>query len=209
MISESRSVGSAAFARSTVEQILESAHAKNASETANYLLINGKLDKYIYAIDVIQLATSTVSIYFNGKRTCEELKDRLKGYKSLLEQYSKRCLSKGDIYSSDSLIYKNFIRLEQSIGDEIKALFDSVMDLYVAVSMRAKITDFIAMTDAINEFLVNLRTTVNDNYYVLYNYVMLRCNYFKPVIFQAKSKEQILGGALKKWMVSAAHYITI
>ena len=92
------------LARSALEQGNILLHQYSSDANVEYKAINVELDKYTRAFDVIDLMYQTLRTSLNTYDTYETFKQRIEDYKVMLTAYWDKCLSHGDIVSTDTLI---------------------------------------------------------------------------------------------------------
>ncbi|MBQ6273202.1 MAG: hypothetical protein IJK63_03150, partial [Oscillospiraceae bacterium] len=92
------------LARATLEQANTLLHGYSRDANVTYKEINVELDKYTRAFDVIDIMYQTLRTSLNTYDTYETFKQRIEDYKVMLTAYWDKCLSQGDIVSTDMLI---------------------------------------------------------------------------------------------------------
>ena len=92
------------LARATLEQANTLLHGYSRDANVTYKEINVELDKYTRAFDVIDIMYQTLRTSLNTYDTYETFKQRIEDYKVMLTAFWDKCLSQGDIVSTDQLI---------------------------------------------------------------------------------------------------------
>ena len=114
--------------RSTLEASNKLLHDYSKDANVDYKDINAQLDKYTRAFDVIDVLYQTLRTSLNVYSTYETVSDRIGDYKDMLTAYNEKCLSRGNIVSTDTLIITINLRMLQKIADEGDNLYKSVSE---------------------------------------------------------------------------------
>ena len=140
------------LARSALEQGNVLLHQYSSDANAEYKAINVELDKYTRAFDVIDLMYQTLRTSLNTYDTYETFKQRIEDYKVMLTAYWEKCLSHGDIVSTDTLIISVNRHLLEHLAEDGQALYRSFSDLvlYATGAAACRATDLMAVVTGIN-----------------------------------------------------------
>ena len=210
MVDDHKRIRSVLIARSTVEQANKVLHDASKDANVEYKAINVDLDKYTRCFDLIDLILQGTSTVFSVKNTITDVSDKVGKYKELLETYSERCLLKGDIVSSDTIIIGISKRTIERISDDASDLVNSFKDLLAIYAVGAatnapesKTVMMIAVLRDINASLDDIRLSINAAYIDLWKYIRVRTTYWKNAIYQAKGLHEIANDAFARWKVAA------
>ena len=91
--------------------------------------INKELDRYTRAFDVIDILYQSLRTSLNIYNTYENISDRYGDYKDMLEDFRRKCLDRGNIVSTDTLIITVNVGVLAKIAEEGDNLYRSVSDL--------------------------------------------------------------------------------
>ena len=115
--------------RSTLEASNKLLHDYSGDANIGFKDINKELDKYTRAFDVIDVLYQTLRTSLNVYNTYENVSDRVGDYRKMLNDYKKKCLERGNIMSTDTLIITINAKALAKIADEGDNLYRSVNDL--------------------------------------------------------------------------------
>ena len=122
----------------------------------------------------------------------------------MLEDFRKKCLDRGNIVSTDTLIITVNAGALAKIAEEGDNLYRSVSDLILyatgAAACSTAISIYILMN--INNSLDNIRTHLNRAYFETWRYIQVRIGYWKRQVYRAKTKEEIINDAFGRWKVA-------
>ena len=90
--------------RSTLEASNKLLHDYSGDANIGFKDINKELDKYTRAFDVIDILYQTLRTSLNVYNTYENVSDRVGDYRKMLNDFRKKCLERGNIMSTDTLI---------------------------------------------------------------------------------------------------------
>ena len=168
--------------RSTLEASNKLLHDYSSDANIGYKDINAQLDRYTRAFDVID-------------------SDRIGDYKDMLEDFNKKCLERGNIVSTDTLIITINARALAKIADEGDNLYKSVSDLvlYATGAAACSTSDLILVLSSINQSLDNIKKHLNKAYFDTWKYIQVRIGYWKRQVYRAKTKQEIIEGAFGRW----------
>lgn len=190
--------------RSTLEASNKLLHDYSSEANIDYKNINKELDKYTRAFDVIDILYQSLRTSLNVYHTYETVSTRIGDYKDMLEAYHKKCLSRGNIVSTDTLIITVNVHALQRITDECDNLYKSVSDLVLYATGAAACTtsDLLLVISNINTSLDNIQRHLNKAYFDTWRYIQVRIGYWKRQVYRAKTKEEMVQDAFGRWRVA-------
>lgn len=190
--------------RSTLEASNKLLHDYSSEANIDYKNINKELDKYTRAFDVIDILYQSLRTSLNVYHTYETVSARIGDYKDMLEAYHKKCLSRGNIVSTDTLIIIVNVHALQRITDECDNLYKSVSDLVLYATGAAACTtsDLLLVISNINTSLDNIQRHLNKAYFDTWRYIQVRIGYWKRQVYRAKTKEEMVQDAFGRWRVA-------
>ena len=189
------------LARSTLEYSNKLLHGYSKDETKAYKELNVDLDKYTRAFDVIDILYQTLRTSLNVYNTYENVSDRVGDYRKMLNDFRKKCLERGNIMSTDTLIITINAKALAKIADEGDNLYRSVSDLvlYATGTAACSTSDLLLILTSINNSLDNIKKHLNKAYFDTWRYIQVRIGYWKKQVYRAKSKEEIISDAFGRW----------
>lgn len=104
--------------RSTLEASNKLLHDYSSDANIGYKDINKELDKYTRAFDVIDILYQSLRTSLNVYNTYETVSDRVADYKKMLNDFNEKCLSRGNIVTTDTLLITINARALSKIADE-------------------------------------------------------------------------------------------
>ena len=134
------------LARATLEQANTLLHGYSRDANVTYKEINVELDKYTRAFDVIDIMYQTLRTSLNTYDTYETFKQRIEDYKVMLTAFWDKCLSQGDIVSTDQLIITVNRSLLERLSEEGQGIYRSFSDLVLYATGAAACSASIAWT---------------------------------------------------------------
>lgn len=207
-IDDHKRIKSALFARSSVEHANQLLHETCATANIHYKDINVELDKYTRCFDLIDLIYTTGKTAFNVRNTYSDIKEKLEDFKTLNQSFVDKCLAKGNIVSSDSLVINTYLRMltaiTQDADDMIKSLYD--LAFYITGAAECTTSDLMVILENINDDLNHIRYTLDASYHYLWKYITIRTTYWKNVLYRAKTINQMCMDALQRW-IDARHQV--
>lgn len=189
------------LARSTLEMSNELLHEYSATATHEYKVLNFDLDRYTRAFDVIDLMYQSTRTALNVKSTYDNISDNVGKYKRMLTDFNEKCLNRGNIEPSDTLIITVNLRCIKKIGDEAENLYRSMTDLvlYATGGAACSTSDLMVVLNSINHSLDNIRLQLNAAYFDTWRYIQVRIGYWKASIYRNKSLREIIDDAFGRW----------
>ena len=187
--------------RSTLEASNKLLHDYSSDANIDYKDINAQLDRYTRAFDVIDILYQTLRTSLNVYNTYETVSDRISDYKDMLQNFNKKCLERGNIVSTDTLIITINARALAKIADEGDNLYRSVSDLvlYATGTAACSTSDLLLVLNSINQSLDNIKKHLNKAYFETWKYIQVRIGYWKRQVYRAKTKQEIINDAFGRW----------
>ncbi|MBO5600724.1 MAG: hypothetical protein J5897_06770, partial [Candidatus Methanomethylophilus sp.] len=169
-----------------------------------YKEINVELDKYTRAFDVIDIMYQTLRTSLNTYDTYETFKERIEDYRVMLTAFWDKCVSRGDIVSTDMLIITVNRSLLEKLADEGQHIYRSFSDLvlYVTGAAACSASDLLLVIESVNRCLDNIQKHLNKAYFDTWRYIQVRIGYWKAEVYRAKSIPEIIEGAYGRWRVA-------
>lgn len=204
-ISDHKNQRSLLLARATLEHSNALLHEYSKTANVNYKEINIELDKYTRAFDVIDLLYQTLRTSLNTYDTYNTIHDRVIDYKNLLEDYYEKCLSRGNIVSTDTLIISINYHMLENIADECENIYKSFSDLvlYATGAAACSSSNLMLVITSINQSLDNIQKQLNTSYISTWKYIQVRIGYWKAQVYRAKTINEIIQGAYGRWRASS------
>lgn len=190
--------------RSTLEASNKLLHEYSSDANIGFRDINKELDRYTRAFDVIDILYQSLRTSLNIYNTYENISDRMGDYKNMLEDFRRKCLDRGNIVSTDTLIITVNVGALAKIAEEGDNLYRSVSDLilYATGAAACSTADLYLILMNINNSLDNIRTHLNRAYFETWRYIQVRIGYWKRQVYRAKTKEEIINDAFGRWKVA-------
>ena len=187
--------------RSTLEASNKLLHDYSSDANIDYKDINKELDKYTRAFDVIDVLYQSLRTSLNVYNTYETVSDRVTDYKNMLSDFHDKCLARGNIVSTDTLILSINVRALGKIADEGDNLYKSVSDLvlYATGAAACSTSDLLTVLNSTNQSLDNIKKHLNVAYFETWKYIQVRIGYWKAQVYRAKTKQEIIEGAFGRW----------
>lgn len=200
-IHDHKNVRSLLLARATLEQSNALLHDYSKTANVNYKEINDELDRYTRAFDVIDLLYQTLRTSLNAYDTYETVHDRIGDYRKMLTDFHDKCLKRGNIVSTDTLIIAVNRRMLERIVEESEHLYKSFSDLVLFATGAAACStaDLMMVVTAINQSLDNIQLHLNTAYFDTWKYIQVRIGYWKAQVYRAKTLREIVGDAFGRW----------
>lgn len=187
--------------RSTLEASNKLLHDYSGDANIGFRDINKELDKYTRAFDVIDILYQSLRTSLNMYSTYENVSDKVGDYRKMLNDFRKKCLKRGNIMSTDTLIITINTKALAKIADEGDNLYRSVSDLllYATGAAACSTSDLLLIITSINNSLDNINKHLNKAYFETWRYIQVRIGYWKKQVYRAKSKEEIISDAFGRW----------
>jgi len=203
-IADHKNQRSLLLARAALEQANTVLHDYSRDANVTYKEINVELDKYTRAFDVIDVMYQTLRTSLNTYDTYETFKKRIKDYKVMLTAFWDKCLSQGDIVSTDELIITVNRNLLERLADEGQGIYRSFSDLvlYATGAAACSASDLMLVIESINRSLDNIQKHLNKAYFDTWRYIQVRIGYWKAQVYQAKTVSEIVEDAFGRWRVA-------
>jgi hypothetical protein len=187
--------------RSTLEASNKLLHDYTSDVNIDYKDINVQLDRYTRAFDVIDVLYQSLRTSLNVYNTYKTVSDRVSDYKDMLNDFSDKCLERGNIVSTDTLIISINARALAKIAEEGDNLYKSVSDLvlYATGAAACSTSDLLLVLNSINSSLDNIKQHLNKAYFETWKYIQVRIGYWKRQVYRAKTKQEIINDAFGRW----------
>lgn len=200
-ISDHKNQKSILLARSTLELSNQLLHEYAADATGEYKDLNFDLDKYTRAFDIIDIIYQSTRTALNVRDTYTNISENVSKYKNMLTAFNEKCLSRGNIVPSDTLIITVNLRCIKKIGDEAQTLYHSMTDLvlYATGAAACSTSDLMMVLNSINQSLDNIRLHLNAAYFDTWRYIQVRIGYWKASVYRNKSLREIIDDAFGRW----------
>lgn len=190
--------------RATLEYGNQLLHEYSKDRTVEYKELNFDLDKYTRAFDIIDIIYQSLRLGMNVYTTYDQVSERLKGYRKLLEEFNEKIVERGRISLADTLLLSVNYRAIQRIAKECEHLYKSVYDLilYATGVAACSTADLMTVLESINASLDRIREMVNKAYLSTWNYVKVRTGYWKEKVYRTKTKQEMIEDAFGRWRES-------
>lgn len=200
-ISDHKNQKSILLARSTLELSNQLLHEYAADATGEYKDLNFDLDKYTRAFDIIDIIYQSTRTALNVRDTYTNISENVSKYRNMLTAFNEKCLSRGNIVPSDTLIITVNLRCIKKIGDEAQTLYHSMTDLvlYATGAAACSTSDLMMVLNSINQSLDNIRLHLNAAYFDTWRYIQVRIGYWKASVYRNKSLREIIDDAFGRW----------
>lgn len=187
--------------RSTLEASNMLLHDYTSDANGDYKEINVELDKYTRAFDIIDVMYQTLRTSLNIYDTYGTVSERISDYKDMLEDFKTKCLERGNIVSTDTLIITINMAALSKITEEGENLYRSVSDLvlYATGAAACSTSDLLMVLSSINTSLDNIKKHLNVAYFETWKYIQVRIGYWKRQVYRAKTKQEIINDAFGRW----------
>lgn len=190
--------------RSTLEHSNQLLHDYSSEANIEYKDINKMLDRYTRAFDIIDILYQSLRTSLNVYSTYENVSERVSDYRDMLNDFKQKCLDRGNIVSTDTLIITINHAALQKIADEGDNLYRSVSDLilYATGAAACSTANLMTVLLSINESLDNIRKHLNKAYFETWKYIQVRIGYWKRQVYRAKTIQEIADDAFGRWQNS-------
>jgi len=191
--------------RSALEEMAKITHSGTQSESLDYKHVNIQLDKYDKCFEFMDALLRTTATIVNAVYTYNDVRNRLSDYTSLVNEYKDKCLKRGDIVSSDSVIITISIRVVDEVINLTNELYRSIVtsQFYLTGVFHCTPVMYMELIDMINDYLDSVRKVVNDAYMFLWRYIFNRTHYWSNTLYQAKTTHEMAHDALQRWIDNA------
>lgn len=200
LIDDHKNVRSALAVRSSVELANMLLHQYSQDAAIDYDSLNVKLDRYTKCFDVIDVIYNGGMMVVNCRDTYQDVSTRIAQLKDVLSKFMEVCVLRGNIVSSDTLIYSACNRVIGEVGNEGSELVKSLVELaQFAVGRSMTTAQLLNVISNINMHLDNIRKSIDHAYFVIWKYVTIRTSYFKASLYRAKTLRQLCSEAFSRW----------
>lgn len=200
-ISDHKHQKSLLLARSTLEMSNQLLHEYSADASNDYKDLNFNLDKYTRAFDIIDIIYQSTRTALNVRDTYTNVRDNVTKYRKMLTDFNEKCLKRGHIEMSDTLIITVNLHCIQKIGNEAENLYRSMTDLvlYATGAAACSTSDLMMVLNSINRSLDNIRFHVNKAYFDTWRYIQVRIGYWKSSVYRNRPLREIIDDAFSRW----------
>ena len=153
------------------------------------------------AFDIIDIIYQSTRTALNVRDTYTNISENVGKYKRMLTDFHEKCLSRGNIEPSDTLIITVNLRCIKKIGNEAEHLYRSMTDLvlYATGAAACSTSDLMTVLNSINRSLDNIRLNLNTAYFDTWRYIQVRIGYWKASVYRNKSLREIIDDAFGRW----------
>ena len=203
-IHDHKQVRSLLMARSTLEASNALLHGYSRDAGLDFREVNVNLDKYTRAFDVIDILYQSTRTALNVYGTVNNVSDRISDYKKILTDYHDKCLRRGDIEPSDTLIISVNYHMIGKVSEEIGNLYRSVSDLvaYATGAAACTTSDLMLVLASINQSLDNIAHHLNVAYFDTWRYIRVRTGYWKAKVYNTRTRQEIIDDVFGRWRSS-------
>lgn len=204
-IHDHKEIRSLLLARSTLEASNALLHDYSRDAGLEFREVNVNLDKYTRAFDVIDILYQSTRTALNVYGTVNTVSDRISDYKKILADYHEKCLRRGDIEPSDTLIISVNYHMIGKVSDEVSTLYRSVSDLvaYATGAAACTTSDLMLVLAGINQSLDNIALHLNRAYFDTWRYIQVRTGYWKAKVYNTRTRQEIIDDAFGRWRTSS------
>lgn len=206
LITDHKSMRTRLIARSMIEYENMLQHQIASGKTIEYDSLGKRLDNYIRCFEIIELIYTGGKIFFNAKNTYDDVVNKyIPRLTRLNETYVERCLAKGNIMTSDSIIIRCYESMINAVLGQSRELITSVYDIAMYTTGTAACTrpELINIMRRINNALESMRTQIRNAYFVLWKYITIRTTFWRKSIYRAKSMKDICTERFEIWKEAA------
>lgn len=206
LISDHKKMETHLAARTLLEYENMLQHQIAKDKTIEHDSIGKRLNNYIKCFEIIELIYTSGKIFFNAKQTYNDVVNiYMPRLKALNEAYIERCLKKGSIMTSDSIIINCYSQMISVVIREGQNLISSTYDmiLYTTGSVSCTRPELISIMRRINDSMENIRKQIRNAYSVLFKYITIRTTFWKKSLYRAKSMSDICRERFEVWKLSA------
>lgn len=205
-IHDHKEIKSQLLTRSAIEQVNMALHNVSKDNVIDYRAMNDSLDKYNKCFDIINLLYTSGRTAFNAVNSYNSVKKDLVNLKNLNDDFIKKCLLRGDIVASDSIIINTYEGMVSSIVSDADDLYKSFYDLalYATGKIHITVPRLMTIINNINDSLEHIRKSVGHCYYVLWKYITIRTHYWKESLYayNPRTKAEVVSEAMDRWRAS-------
>ena len=191
--------------RSALEELAKHSHTYTQAQSLDYKHVSFQLDKYDKCFAFMDALLRTTATVGNAVYTYNDVRRRLSEYTTLVNEYKDKCLKRGDIVSSDSVIITISVRVVNDVVKLTNELYRSVVtsQFYLTGVYHCTPVMYMEVIGMINDYMDNVRKVVNDAYMFLWRYIFNRTHYWSKSLDQAKTSDEMIRDALQRWIDNA------
>lgn len=204
LISNHKQVRSKLLARSSLEQANELLHQYSKEAAMRHDSVNIDLDRYTKCFDIIDVIYRGGVTVINVKYTYDDVSEKIVDLQQLITGFIREYTAKGNIVSSDTIVYKACDNAIKQVSEDGQQLINSLLELaqYAAgkeLGREMTTEQLLTTINNINDCLDNIRNTIDHTYIVVYRYITIRRTYFKRSLYRAKTIREIAHDAIGHW----------
>lgn len=201
MISNHKTVRDALELRTLAELGVMQVHEQKQKSITSYEESSKELDKYKRCFDIIDLVLNGTATAFHGVRVYKSCKSNIQAYLELLQEYEEKILAKGNIWSSDTIIYTTSKNTIEEVKNSAVSIYNSYIDLsaYLTGTAECKTESMMICLQCINDNLDDIDSSIKNAYLTLWSYMTIRLGYWKMEIFRAKTMKEMAMEAYETW----------
>ena len=213
MLSHQRAVSSALIARTGLQEARALLHDDLKVSMIDFQKIEKAMEKAEKAFNVIDLVIQGGATALKIKDTYSTITGTIGNTINLLDTYLERCLKRKSVAPGDTIFIDSSRKMLVTIGDGAKDIFemiglekppkkDSLLGL-VATKHLCSTDDMFFVLGNISDCCDRISSTLNKEYYRLWEYMMLRTGYWKDLPDPRIPTRSICRNAIERWMSSA------
>lgn len=189
------------LARATLEESNALLHKASKVTNKEYKDVNDQLDKYTKAFDIIDLVYSTVSTGFNVYRTYDNVSEKIGKYKTMLDEFNDKIVTRGRFETADTLLITVNARAIANLAEECQNLYTSVAVIaaYATGKVHCTTSTLMLMIDNVNTSLDRIKAIVNQAYYQTWKFIQARTKLWKREIYRSKTIREVANDAFGRW----------
>lgn len=187
------------------EKGLDSIHGTTVKEVSDYKETSDKLDKYKRGLKLISAILQGAGTVIHLGNTLNVTKNNLESYLTLLDDYRKEFLMKGDIFAEDSILYTTSYELFKNLKTQSNQLWQSLIEFEGAIAAsstgitQSTVYETINIMSCVDENMDKIAYSVNSAYYRLWAHMMMRRFYHKKGLYGTSRRKEILEGTFTCW----------
>ena len=213
MLSHQRAVSSALIARTGLQEARALLHDDLKVSMIDFQKIEKAMEKAEKAFNVIDLVIQGGATALKIKDFYSTITGTIGNTINLLDTYLERCLKRKSVAPGDTIFIDSSRKMLVTIGDGAKDIFemiglekppkkDSLLGL-VATKHLCSTDDMFFVLGNISDCCDRISSTLNKEYYRLWEYMMLRTGYWKDLPDPRIPTRSICRNAIERWMSSA------
>lgn len=200
-IDDHKSERSILTTRSILEQGNKILHSTSDNTNGKYRDMGVELDRYNKAFDAIDIIVNSLSTGFQIYRTVDNISDKVKKYKDLLDDFNDKIIKRGRLELVDSILLTINRDAIIEVYNECENIYGSVTAIaaYSSGKLLAKTSDINIQIQLIDQSLRRIDGIINRSYFHIYTYIKSRIYMWNRAIWTEKSKLTIANDAFSRW----------